>query len=393
MSGIAGLAVLNCLVARHTFHPGISGDLMKLAKDLPGLTGLRGVLSLCVMLSHYSIFDLLGVSFLTRTHSGAVFVFFCLSAFTLLHVYGDRDFRWSDYAVARVVRIYPTFLLTLAAVSPLMIRKYQPEWGELPRDFAQQLFLIMCWPLIGDNVSWNIPTWSLSVEWLLYFTIIPAAIAVFPLLMKRVSPLRSVAISCVLAALGWWFAFMFFDWRILQIHYPASSVAMQVAPTVSAMLGAASGVFAYLYFRTNALPKYLPALNCSAVIAILGYCAAQGFSGSVFSITAPLLLLCAATPGNAIATVLSSRLAIWLGHVSYALYLVHIPALLYAAHYFSRDADFRSTFKLAGVVPLALASLVLSHIISFHFEPACRSAAARIWNRKSKPRLLASQNE
>ncbi|MBL9116064.1 MAG: acyltransferase [Verrucomicrobiaceae bacterium] len=156
-------------------------------QDLPGLTGLRGIAALVVFLAHNRYQDLLpGVSkgaLWLEWHDLAVDLFFMLSGLVMAHVYaGKLKFSsaesWRSYAVARIARILPLYLVTTLAA--LAIYCLGSLWlGKWPAYLSAQVIvtnvlLLQNWPGLFC-LSVNLPAWSLSVEMFCYaLGIIPA---------------------------------------------------------------------------------------------------------------------------------------------------------------------------------------------------------------------------
>jgi peptidoglycan/LPS O-acetylase OafA/YrhL len=188
-------------------------------KSLPGLTGLRGLAALWVVLYHYCSLYLpaLDAGWLGGLMSRgylAVDLFFLLSGFVLAHVYSDAAERkgfafFRAFMRARVARIYPLHLLVLAlfvamafAVRGIHYVKdgyYYPLPLSGPRSLeALVANVLMLQGLKASDLSWNYPAWSISVEF--------AAYLVFPLaigLLWRLSG-RSLTVATFAAFAAIW---------------------------------------------------------------------------------------------------------------------------------------------------------------------------------------------
>lgn len=149
-------------------------------RDLPGLTGLRGLLAFAVLLYHLG---LLPGGWL------AVDGFFVLSGIVLTHVYATRldvgAFLWHRFA-----RLAPTCIAsTLIVVAVGWAQGVHFTSGDV-------LATLAVLPLIGHKSAVNGAMWSLAVEGVLY--------AAFPLLllaMPRNRTVRRAAITvCALGA-------------------------------------------------------------------------------------------------------------------------------------------------------------------------------------------------
>ena len=155
----------------------------KIDKDFPALNGLRFLAALAVVCFHYCPkVSLDWINRLFAAGPAAVGFFFLLSGFVLsLHhpvVPSHRKF-WR----ARLVRIYPMYLLAFLLFVPLAVQKYHHNPQMLVASAAVNLAMVQAWTNISQ--SWNGPSWSLSVEAFLYF--------VFPFLVVGIGARRKVA--------------------------------------------------------------------------------------------------------------------------------------------------------------------------------------------------------
>ena len=121
---------------------------------------------------------------LANTGGASVGLFFVLSGFILAYCYlspaGELTTSRRQFWVNRVARIYPTYLLGLVIIAPLVVRKtmagavagpwQQPAtWSQLWATLGLNLTLTQAWvPPVAT--TWNGPGWSLSVEALFYLS-------------------------------------------------------------------------------------------------------------------------------------------------------------------------------------------------------------------------------
>lgn len=175
-------------------------------EDLRPLTSLRFVAALWVVLFDY--WPMLAArrpALLERGHLG-VELFFVLSGFILCHVYlrpfGEGTFRLRDFLWARLARIYPTHLATLAGFGGLALLatalgapsgEKVLRWSSLPGE----LTLTHAWGF-APEAGWNHPSWSISAEWFAYLTF-PAFAAAAWTLRRR--PLLATAGAAAAALL------------------------------------------------------------------------------------------------------------------------------------------------------------------------------------------------
>lgn len=145
---------------------------------LPGLGGLRGLAALAVLLGH-------GVAWLTplpqtpdlyepfaRLTRCGLSAFFALSGFVLAYNHGAAmaagELPFGRFAIARLARLYPVYLLTLGLAAGLALIKHGPGSFGGPghllafASLTQTWFLVPGWPQIFPLA------WAVSVEVFFY---------------------------------------------------------------------------------------------------------------------------------------------------------------------------------------------------------------------------------
>jgi peptidoglycan/LPS O-acetylase OafA/YrhL len=358
-------------------------------KRLECLDGLRGFLALYVLLGHMAPFASLPEWLQTGvSHGGAaVDLFFVLSGLVITQSLLHANGRAKPFLMARAARIFPVFLAAFAlavAVQPWSCGFERMPWVS-PGNAARTI-CVMAWPhtwlpeivahltmthglfpkgVLPDVwVSFLGAAWSLSTEWQFYL---------LALLAKSQSR-RLCWILLALAAIGVaWHQMMPDAWQFSRAFLPNKGHFFA--------LGVAS--VAVVRRQRGALPHY-----AAFLVASLAMCATQGSIGKMLPPLAWTLCLAVQmrpeVPGLGMANrLLASRVAQYLGAISYCLYLINEPIHKIASAALSWFADGDSAVFTLLWVPAAIAlPLLASALLHTHLE-----APARRWGRLVAQRL------
>jgi peptidoglycan/LPS O-acetylase OafA/YrhL len=250
-------------------------------------------------------------------------LFFVLSGFILCHVYldsvADGAFRYGEFLWARLARIYPLHLATLLGIGAMALaalaagRVIDPNilsWSSLPAN----LFLVQAWGF-APQAGWNHPSWSISAEWFAYLG--------FPLvawLALRLAHRPKMAVMGALVLLvGLYAAFGALAGFPLT-HATIRWGALRIVPCF--IYGAAIN----LLWRSSVVERrrtaVLGALFSGAAVLVSAQIVAPDalivglFGGMIFSLAA--LTKAGENSGG-------GRIFIYLGEISYSIYMICIP--------------------------------------------------------------------
>jgi peptidoglycan/LPS O-acetylase OafA/YrhL len=322
--------------------------MLRRMRRLVCLDGLRGALATYVMLSHTLPFaPTPGWLHWLFQHGGAgVDVFFILSGLVIVQSLDSFGYRALPFLIARVARIYPVFLVVFAfavAVQPLQTGFEQMAWigpdsparsiwsGGWPQDWGGFIatHMTMTHGLFPNGVLPNVwvgflgAAWSLSTEWQFYLLAL--------LIGARLGPRRMAWLFLAMSAASIaWHAMVPESWQFSRAFLPnkAQYFALGVVSAIVARDGP-KGLPAYLVVLATTLAlcavqggidKLLPPAIWTACLA------AQVFSASLQGRESRgwIPAFAGMTLGM-LAAVLQSRPMVWLGAVSYCIYLVNEP--------------------------------------------------------------------
>lgn len=340
--------------------------------QLPSLTSLRGLAALWVVLYHYCVqcFPNLDVAHYTQLIGKgylAVDMFFMLSGFVMTHVYyrafSDSNgimLHYRGFLVARIARLYPLhiFMLLLfvatAVTSQLMAGSVTSPLQSIPLKgpesvtaFLANIFMLQ--GLEAGKLSWNYPSWSISVEFMAYLAF-PLAL---PLVWRAPHPVKFVLGLLLFCALGW-LAFL--------------KRATSTNGTDPSLCCVASRSFCWLNGDAVAI--------CIAVATIL--CLHFGAPDLLIVALFAALIPVAVVNAGRFAKVTNAAPLIWLGEISYSLYLIH-GFVQFVAKKILGGFGIQHSAALSGGGSLALMLLMVA--VCFLAATATYSGVEVAWRR------------
>ncbi len=250
-------------------------------------------------------------------------LFFVLSGFILSHVYAEAlvagRFRYGGFLWARLARIYPLHLATLVAMGAMaagaaLVGLKTEHSIASPASLPANLLLIHSWGLLPGG-SWNHPSWSISAEWAAYLAF-PGFAAVTAALRRR----PALALSAALCAL----------FAVYAAFEALTGAPLTRATTIWGPLRIAApffyGCVLHLAWRSGPVPSAREAGLATALFLLLtAVSAGMGAPDAVTVAAAGGLILALASLSAAGSPVLASPAFVWLGEVSFALYMVKAP--------------------------------------------------------------------
>lgn len=299
--------------------------MQKQSLDL--LTSVRGFAALWVVFYHIvgrldehlhaSLISFISVGYL------AVDLFFILSGFVMALSYQQaflsKKVRFRDFIVKRIARIYPLhlFVLLLYLIIPFAFYVTGRE-VDLVRfsvdSFIANIFLINSWGVVS-TLTWNIPSWSISVEFLSY--------CLFPLMLMLVKPLNGffrlilgVLFGCSLLA----FYFHATDFTSIGDGLPFSGV-------IRCALEFFIGILIWNIYNKLMLVSSERGLICSNLAALFVFLVLCSYSFRIpdFVVialaSAIVVLFCALFEVSY--NIKVPRPLRWLGDISFSVYMLH----------------------------------------------------------------------
>lgn len=343
------------------------------AGQLKALTGLRGVAAFVIVLFHAkaAIDSNLGdIPWLDHGYL-AVDIFFVLSGFVMFWTYRDHitsRSRLVEFYAKRIARIYPLHVLLLVpfailALGPALLKGNIGEFIYLKSYLLGSLLLIQNWGF-WPKLALNIPAWSISTEFFCYL-IFPGLALIAARL--RVGPVRASLLILALAIL----LYAYFAVRSL-------AYAAHIAETglFRCVMGFACGIIcARLFVEQTGCDRSATTASLWRTLALLVAGCVAGAVLDMWLVPAAavsLLLVCLLwTRFNPLA----SRPLIWLGDISYSVYMTHYLLFLLIKMAFGAAGGDLPAEALALYI---LATLGLSALL-YRFVERPAQRATRNW--------------
>ena len=338
--------------------------------------GLRGVSIICVVLYHLGL-ESFGGGFV------GVDIFFVISGFVITNLIykqvKNNEFSFLNFYSRRVRRLLPAMLFTLSLTLCVSFFILSPQHFErMGGTLIASLFAVSNFYFIGEVGYFDVGvtfkpllhTWSLGVEEQFY--LIWPAVLLFIVRTKN-TPLRIAVISAasiaslISLAASWYFgdsksAFFFTPFRIYEFYFGILLVFLpdfhlkNIYREVIFLIGASLIVLTVMFVDLTA-----------SHVSTYAFISALGAAAVIFS-----------NNPNVTGILLRNRAIVFVGKISYSLYLIHWPVFVLISYYYFTPVDQLSA-------PAIFISLALSIFMYFYIERPFRyKANSSAYNHFSK---------
>ena len=330
--------------------------------DTDFVTSLRAIAALLVVLNHTDAlknFGWIGAN-ITLAAKHGVEIFFVISGFTIAVTYLNAP-NYRNYLVRRIFRIAPPYYVAIILAFFLASTNLmQPMWlleafgGTL--DF-RNLFLHL---VFLSHLDWRIADSILGVEWT-----IPVEVfwyVLLPLVVTRIRGVRSF--------LAYVFLFAVYDIivRLLALKFlPVGHVIFVDIFVAKYGYYFLFGVAAY-YIRRASQPVPVPlarlAVYLAPMLIYLGLVLANDLSGMIIGLGTFLLLAFYRKERHPFADRwLSGTLLLFLGSISYSIYLLHNMMVLLWERWGSEVFDISGLWFMALILAVTIPLASLSYVL------------------------------
>jgi peptidoglycan/LPS O-acetylase OafA/YrhL len=293
------------------------------SRQLPLLTGLRGLAASIVLISHTAIVGMLPPILGHGFGQVGVMIFFVLSGFLMTYLYIQKKptkENISSYVRARVGRVVPLYLIVVV-VSVFVSNFVYPEFRySLPFDDIGQILQA----LFFVQAPWEL--WTIPVE-VQFYAVFVVAWLLFPKMRNGSVFLVGAVISLpAVVYLGLFqakpsilptYGFAFFLGAAFALFLPQLKKSL-----LGRLPGPLGAVFLVLLFVN------LPGLRDELHLSISpGSLYISTWLDPVTWLIVSGLFACCLTGSASLKMLFDSRVFIFLGDISYGLYLLHYPIL------------------------------------------------------------------
>jgi peptidoglycan/LPS O-acetylase OafA/YrhL len=287
-------------------------------------------------------------------------LFFILSGFIISYVH-QKDFKdsasegTSRFLILRLARLLPVHYAVLTIMALFQLTKALTahnmnvfwETGSFEA-LIYHLLNIQAW-VPSDNHDWNTPAWSISADWFAYICF--PFIAYFLPRIKSIVGNVLVIVLCMLALHGVKCAFF-----MVGLHWNQGLGLYRVLTEFI------SGCALYNIYRQTG-DKHFSWIEPLSVITLLTLVWLNAYDVLIVAVM-PLLLLSLAKGKGALSSLLSFSPMLFLGEISYSLYLVHdfifclIKPYIEKFHLISGN-QVMNCFVLLGFIMISIISATL----------------------------------
>ncbi len=333
------------------------------------LASIRGVAALWVVGHHW-----LGKSStpFVQTVFGeghrAVDIFFVLSGLILTLVYRELSLgAVPRFMAQRVFRIYPLHMATLLALALVIQLPSVDLQAFLLPAFAGSMLLLQPYIHLDGLTTVNPVAWSIGVE-MVYYLLFPFLLLALQSMDGRKNYKATLtALLCILFAV---------QLHEMQTNYGA----------VSGMDALQRGIYSFALGMVLAKWRGVVALSATVASAIeclacAAICVALALhQGAYVPGLAAVLIFSLSFDVGVVAVALRQRIWVWLGHISFSIYLLHYPIQVAMDKIAAFEAlgagdDMHQLLRLAAL----MAILLLVSTLGYRYvEMPCRHIPARL---------------
>jgi peptidoglycan/LPS O-acetylase OafA/YrhL len=344
-------------------------------------------------LQYYRPHGLLGMSGirqLSRDGWLAVDFFFVLSGFIMMHVHGV-DFlvptflRARRFYLLRFIRIYPVHFVVLLLHLPLLLIAMRmgasvSDSAFTTRSFVLSMLMLNGWGFPGSE-GWNVPSWSVSSEWFAYLLFPIIAVLVLRVRNRR----QALAVGALILGGAWLLGAVVSGGQKYML--PFWGVLVRVTSEFCL------GCLAYRFYTPSLKPRVGEIVaELSMATILIASLASLPATFNVLTIAAFVTLVVGLSRARGLlGSALQSRVAVYLGRISYSAYIVHALVLaVYARALRALPPNLGVPSEVLIVFGFLALVVVSAHILHAVVEEPARRWLRRAWLDRASPATVAT---
>lgn len=339
-----------------------------MTKRIQELESIRGIAALLVVFDHIPYWHPSVYPTVARCGILMVDLFFVLSGFLIYRIYGMRLQTGGDllrFQFLRFGRLYPVHLVFLLVFAAIEWAKYYAARNgfSLPNArpfefnnwnaFVEHLFLTQAFG--SQFSSFNSAAWSISVEFYIYLLFALIAVA-----LGRRQNFAFVSIAGVS--------------MLIMVFFPGAT-----SPVARGLGGFFTGCCVAMVPTEQRRSPWCLAAAITSLLAFLGLVSDPRYDSAIYPLSALLIFSIVACRESVIQRWLRWRVPVFLGLISYSLYMAH-GAVIWFGNQFIRLILHRPDVLVSGkmtpqvygieaaaaVLLIVAASVLVSHL-TYHF--------------------------
>ena len=262
---------------------------------------------------------------LTFFRNSCLFVdfFFLLSGFVQTHSYAFRkNLNFRNYFIARTFRIFPLhltmlFILIIMEYGKLLASKYGLHFSSLaftgtkaPVEIIYNLFLLQCWLPGANPLSWNYPSWTISIEYYTYLLFFPTLTV-----PTKLKPLLGLAAIIILTFIATVHSQSFEGLALKILYFFVGSLLYYLYKFFCNKINFSKSIFTLIE---------LILITVLIITFSIDFTEEQYYTVFIFV----LIVFIFSFENGHISQLLKNNFCHYLGKISYSIYLVH-PTVIY----------------------------------------------------------------
>lgn len=309
------------------------------------LDSVRGFASIFVILLHFFAWNPFLEIPIIKNSTLMVELFFVLSGFVIFNAYANKLNSFNDvlnFQILRLARLYPVHILFLvlflvrevfklmfevAGMSDVRVSAF--AFGEnVFQTFLEHIFLLQAVLPTGNAYTFNIPAWSISVE---FYTYILFALIVLNFGQKKIWIFGLLAlVSVIMLSTKQTFGF---EWLVRCI--------------AGFFMGC---LLAHALKKIKlTVPRYASFVALALLFLFLHLKPVGQLNVWVYFFSILLIATLVLAPDGYLNSVLKMKPLVWLGEMSFSIYMSHYFVLSLVTSYFKRILQYPDVLNVTGV--------------------------------------------